>query len=643
MTKCPTCGFANAAGARLCAHCGYEFTLSLEPPADQSSLFLSEIDPIREKLVEKYQILRFLGKGGFATVFLIRDKALDRLCALKILAHEQTLNPESVERFKREARLYASLDHPHIVAVYDFGIHNHVAYMIFKYIDGITLHEHVKRRHPLAQAEIISIASDLADILGYMHQRGIIHRDLKPDNVMIQNGDRKVILTDFGLAKKLDTTTVTSDGKVMGSPHYFSPEQAKGEPVDARSDIYSLGITIYEMLSGIVPFMGDTPYEVILKHIREPIPDSARLRPDLPPELHRLVRRCTEKEPKRRFQTAQELKAALLRVPATAPAEMTTQVIRRGHPRRWGLRRLIGVSVAAAALAGVLVGAYLFLNRQRSKALEPPHPEWNLIRNQSPANAATPGETFASLLREAQEALSRGDFAVAREKAAAARALKAGKEVDELDGLIRARYEAEMKKPVYLADRREEKPKPATSPGISAGKKPDSRGAIPPPEKKREPMAQKQPLRESGSGQDEATEEPEAAPVQAGAAEKPAAVRTGRIMDLPGPLVQKYVKELTTIYTVAVEGELRVSGTVTLVLGIDEAGNIGVESLNDVSLKIDPESRRSEALRLVRSRLAGIRLPPPIDKAGNSVRVENWRITFHLVRERQMLVLVRVS
>jgi len=643
MTKCPMCGAVNAAAARLCANCGYEFTLTLEQPLDHGSLFQSEIDPIKEKLIEKYQILRFIGKGGFSTVFLLKDKALERLCALKILAREQTVNPESVERFKREARLYASLDHPNIVSVYDFGIHNHVAYIIFKYIDGITLREHIKRSHPLGQEELLAITADLAEILGYLHQRGIVHRDVKPDNVMIQNGDRKVILADFGLAKKLDTTTVTSDGKVMGSPHYFSPEQAKGEAVDARSDIYSLGITIFEMASGIVPFRGDTPYEVILKHIREPLPDLSRLRPELHPDLHRLIRRCTEKDPHRRFQDALELKAALKRIPPGILPEMKTEVIRHKIRRRQGLRLRLGPTIAAAtAVIAVLVGIYLFMNREASHPVAAGKSEPNLVKPVPKKTDVLP-ERFASLLREAQEALVRGDFTAAREKAAAARALKAGKEIDELEGLIRVRYEAEMRKPIYVADRREERPKPAASSGISAGKKPDSREVSVPAEKKKEPDIKKQAPLETRSSPAETGKKIEAPPAEVGVVEKPKVIETARIMDLPGPLIQSYIKELAMIATGALESEFRVSGTIALVLGIDEGGSISLEAVTDGGVKIEPEARRPEVLRLIRSRVAEIQLQPPVSKAGSAVRIENWRITFRIIRNRQTLVLVRIS
>ena len=643
MTKCPTCGFVNEAGARICANCGYEFTLILEQPLDHGSLFQSEIDPIKEKLIEKYQILRFIGKGGFSTVFLLKDKALDRLCALKILAREQTVNPESVERFKREARLYASLDHPHIVAVYDFGIHNHVAYIIFKYIDGITLREHIKRRHPLGQAEIISIASDLADILGYMHQHGVVHRDLKPDNVMIQSLDRKVILTDFGLAKKLDTSTVTSDGKILGSPHYFSPEQAKGEPVDARSDIYSLGITIYEMVTGIVPFKGDTPYEVILKHIHEPLPDPARLRPDMRPELLRLIRRCTEKDPNRRIQEALELKAALMRIPPDAVPEMKTEVIRHGIRRREGRRWRIGPAIAAtAAIVAVLAGTYLFVNRGTPRTASPLKPDWNMVRTPPQATGAMADERFASLLREANALLAKGDLAGAREKAAAARKLKAGKEADELDGQIQAKFEAATKKPAEPAgEQKKEAPAEAAKKGQNTSSRIKETAPSLAPQK--EVVLQKPNTGPPKGNQGETSSKPEAMAVPPAVVESAKPIEAAKIMDLPDALRQNYIKELGSISTRALAGEFKVSGTMALAFAIDEAGYVSLKSMNDGSVKIDPVSRRAEILELIKSRVNGIKVQPPVNKAGSAVRIENWRVTFRVTRDRQVLFLVRIS
>ncbi|MEI6613546.1 MAG: serine/threonine-protein kinase [Chrysiogenales bacterium] len=633
MAKCPTCGFANAVDARFCVNCGYEFTQTFEPPPDHRDLFQSEIDPIKEKLIEKYQILHFIGKGGFSTVFLLKDKALDRFCALKILSRDHTIDKESVERFKREARLYASLDHPNIVSVYDFGFHNHVAYIIFKYIDGMTLHEYIKRHHPLKQAEIVAIACDLADILCYLHQRGVIHRDVKPDNVMIQSCDRKVILADFGLAKKLNTSTVTSDGKVMGSPHYFSPEQAKGEPVDARSDIYSLGITIYEMISGIVPFKGDTPFEVILKHIHEPIPNPALARPDLHPELHRLIRRCTEKDPRRRFQEALELKAALERIPPVEIPEMKTEIIKHGsRGRRLHAWPAIGVAMVAAS---ILIGVYLVVSKGETRPTIAKESTPDIAKTMPKVMRVSPDDPFASLLLEAQAGLARGDLALARGKAAVARKLKAGKEIDELDEQIRIKTETGKWKQPGQTDRQKEEPQPTERGKVVVDKKPD-------PNEKKPVLQDKAPI-EASSKKIETGKKPDATAIQFNIAEKSKPVEVVKMIDLPGTLCQQYIKDLEFISSGALAEEIKISGTISLVLRIDEAGSVSLESANGSGVKIEPESRLPEILSMVEKRINGIKVQPPVSKTGAAVRIESWRIAFRIGRDRQSLVLARIN
>ncbi|MCX6556054.1 MAG: protein kinase [Candidatus Aminicenantes bacterium] len=633
MNKCPNCGVGNADGAQFCLNCGKEFSPLPAHTLDSDGLFRSELDPIKEKLVEKYQILRFIGKGGFSTVFLLKDKVLERPCALKILARDLTMDMEMVERFKREARLYASLDHPNIVSVYDFGFHNHVAYIIFKYIDGVTLHDYIQRHLPLAQAEILAIASDLVGILNHLHQRGIIHRDIKPDNVMIQNGDRKVILTDFGLAKKLDSTNMTSTGRVMGSPYYFSPEQAKGEAVDVRTDIYSLGITIYEMVSGIVPFKGDTPYQVILKHINEPMPDPARARADLHPELQRLILKCTEKDPRRRFQTMAELELDLKKI-SIEGREAKTVIIEGRRRGRVAKRPHVRPAFAVAAVLALALAALYFFMVSGAKR---PVPAARAVPDQaSVMNEAR----YVSLLREARELLAKGDFLPAGQKAAAARTLKVGKEVDELDEQIRVQSAAEKKK---QADRQQGPAQPPGPDKAGADKKPGVQKMAAVPENRAKPISQEQAPAKPASKKSAADEKPSVAASQLDDSAKSKPAEAARIIDLPVALCQQYIRELGLISVAPLAAGIRVNGTITLVLRIGQAGNVSLESANDGDVKIEPESQRAEILDLIKTCINGIKVQPPVNKTGAAVRIENWRIAFRIGRDQQRLVLSRIN
>ncbi len=291
----------------VCPECGYDFQQDFPTNVSFNNIYMSEIELIKNKLQSKYEVKGFIGKGGFSTVLKLRDIELDRLCALKILSKDLISDPEMLERFKREARLYAKLDHPNIVQVYDVGFYNKVAYIIMKYIDGVDLKTYIKENSPLALDEIIGISKDIASVLQYMHERGIIHRDIKPANIMIQKRDGKAILTDFGLAKSLETTKFTATGKIMGSPHYLAPEQAKGEPVSKSTDIYSLGITMFEMATGKVPFEGETAVQIVLKHIREEVPKPSKVKPDVLSGLEKIIIKATKRNPSSRYQNAKDL------------------------------------------------------------------------------------------------------------------------------------------------------------------------------------------------------------------------------------------------------------------------------------------------------------------------------------------------
>jgi len=314
MKKCPSCRKEVDDNAQICPYCGYSF-ISDEPTfVNFSDIYFPELDIIKEKLSNKYRVIGLIGRGGFSTVLKLKDFVLDRICALKILSRELILDPEMLERFKREARLYAKLDHPNIVQVYDVGFYKNVAYIIMKYIDGITLKDLIKEKAPLKLDEILRISEDIASVLEYMHSKGIIHRDIKPANIMIQKTDGRAILTDFGLAKNLETTKFTATGKIMGSPHYLAPEQAKGEKVDERTDIYSLGITMFEMATGKLPFEGETAVQIVLKHIREDLPKPSEFNKSINPALENIILKATRRAPEERFSSVREFKEALKKV-----------------------------------------------------------------------------------------------------------------------------------------------------------------------------------------------------------------------------------------------------------------------------------------------------------------------------------------
>jgi serine/threonine-protein kinase len=264
-------------------------------------------------LVDRYELGPVLGQGGMAKVHQGLDRQLGRQVAIKVLAPPFDRDREFVERFQREARAAAGLSHPNIVAVFDSGSDDGTHYIVTELVEGETLADRLRRDGPMPQAEAVAVAVDIARALAAAHERGLIHRDIKPGNVMLLP-DARVKVVDFGIARAAGSDTLTNTGVVLGSTAYLSPEQASGQPVDERADLYALGCVLYEMLTGRVPFSADTPIATMYRHVNEDPPPPSTFAP-IPSELEDIVMRALEKDPKRRFASASELEAALLAVP----------------------------------------------------------------------------------------------------------------------------------------------------------------------------------------------------------------------------------------------------------------------------------------------------------------------------------------
>lgn len=261
-------------------------------------------------LGNRYEILEQLGGGGMAIVYKGRDTILNRLVTIKLMRPEYTSDEDFVRRFSREAQSVAKLSHPNIVSIYDVGRENEIHYLVMEYVDGEDLRSIIKREGFLEPAKAVRIASQVCDALEHAHESNIVHRDVKPHNILITRYGRAK-LTDFGIAREASTATVTTTDTILGSVHYISPEQARGEVSDQKSDIYSLGVVLYEMLTGTVPFSGDSPIAIALKHIQsEPEPLIDR-KPGIPVALERSVMRALHKDPLKRFMSASEMSSHL--------------------------------------------------------------------------------------------------------------------------------------------------------------------------------------------------------------------------------------------------------------------------------------------------------------------------------------------
>jgi eukaryotic-like serine/threonine-protein kinase len=260
----------------------------------------------------RYRIVRKLGSGGMADVYLAEDEELGRRIAIKILNDRHANDESFVERFRREAKNAAGLSHPNIVAIYDRGEAEGTYYIAMEYLDGRSLKELVVARGPLPIGDAIDATRQVLAALRFAHRKGVVHRDIKPHNVMA-DADGRLKVTDFGIARA-GVSQMTEAGSIIGTAQYLSPEQARGSPVDQRSDLYSVGIVLYEMLTGKTPFTGETPVEIAMKHLSDPPRPPSLERPDISPDLDMVVLRALAKHPEDRFQTAEEMDGELERV-----------------------------------------------------------------------------------------------------------------------------------------------------------------------------------------------------------------------------------------------------------------------------------------------------------------------------------------
>ena len=274
------------------------------PPADDRERL------IEEHLGERYELVQFLGKGGFAAVYKVRSRSLERLEALKVLLERRSDDQEFANRFRQEARLAASLDHPNIIRVFDFGQIDDFFWYSMQLVNGPTIHSLLASAGRMDEKIAAKIAIPVLDALDYSHERGVVHRDIKPENLILDQQKRPYVM-DFGIAKAEKSTVETRAGFILGSPAYLSPEQAKGEKLDGRTDIYSFGTTLYEMLSGTIPFTAKDRYSIMLKRLTDPPTPLSLVRPHIHPRLEAIVMRSIAMKREDRFATAGEMRDEL--------------------------------------------------------------------------------------------------------------------------------------------------------------------------------------------------------------------------------------------------------------------------------------------------------------------------------------------
>jgi serine/threonine protein kinase len=547
-----------------------------------------------------------LGQGGMADVYLGIQEKLQRHVAIKVMIPLFFRDEQFSKRFIKEAQTAAQLNHPNIITIHDVGETGDSHYIVMEYLEE-SLSERLKQKGFLPPLEALEVVNKIASALDYAHGKGFIHRDIKPDNIMFRS-DGTVVLVDFGIARAMDSTThLTRTGMSIGTPHYMSPEQCRGEKIDGRSDIYSLGVQFYEIIMGEVPYKAENTAGIIIKHIQEPVP---RL-PDRLSRYQPLIDKMMAKERDKRFQGGEELiqfidgfltTRELIPPPTTMPETTTVTLeeptIQTSVPPTAGLptaqrkkKKWLVPTIAAAAVVILAVISLYFVLREPLKEKDKTVP-------MDPPIQQT-GET-----REKKQPLEQPTTDKEKQPIDAGTETKKDAEtgLDTQKGTDQSKRDIGKKEKSPLKE--EHKP---------AGK-----------QEKTEPLK---------------VEKREEKPKPVKKEVKPPGAKTVNLLEVSPSLREAYNKRVQRIQILVRKARFQVQGQITLELFIDENGKVSVSSFKD-NLTVTPSGQKSKVIDGIKRRTNYISLPPPKDKDGNPVRF-NWRVTYKVGKYLNRIILTK--
>jgi serine/threonine protein kinase len=658
--KCPKCYFRNSPDTRFCGQCGTELNPA-EAPTETIQTSVRDIER-GDLFAGRYEVVEGIGSGGMGKVYKVFDKKIHEMIALKLIKPEIETDKAIIERFSQELKTARKITHRNVCRMFDIGEEAGTHFITMEYVTGEDLRSLINRIGQLTVGKTIDIAKQICEGLAEAHAMGIVHRDLKPQNIMIDR-EGKVKIMDFGIARFIMARGVTITGTIIGTPEYMSPEQAEGKEVDQRSDLYSLGIILFEALTGRVPFEGGTPLSIAMKHKTELPPHPRKLNIQIPADLNSLILRCLEKEKEKRYKTAFELISALEKIEKGIPT--TQRVLPEEKPLtareitiKFKMKKVLVPGGVILALAVLAVGIWLLWLRptppgpvvSRTDGLSQ-NPERSAAEHKPPVDQPEQDEKkkneekIRSGLTAAQNAFEKGNYQeclnqcldllkidpnnaqaqtyanLAREKLAAIKTIarvdtsfaveaefwKSTVKIDRAGA-----YEAYLKKypEGQFRDLARERIK-----AIQESEKSKSQQQKPPEEK---PILKKEPT------------EKEVQPAV-------------KLIQLPPEKIHLYNEKIKRIIVTAFPEEIKVQGPVYLTLSVSAEGKISVDTITDTDLSVSPGEKREFVKQTIVTAVSSVLLEPPKDRRDKLVRIENWQVSYTCGVFQGKLILSSIS